>query len=156
MKYLISAVLLLLLVQMPAKASPIYNVYLVTWDKVKVLGRFEAITDSTISIKGHNGKTYTISASKTRHLNIWRKGIILPSAIAGATILTQVWLKSIPENENALAGVLALFIGIPLGTIAGLITGDIIATKFNKRNLHITDFEMVRSRLPRALILGTN
>lgn len=147
MKHILLAILLLFFVG-EALASPPkkYKVHIVTWDKSRVTGRLESINDSSISIKTNNGKIYTFSPMQTKHLKIWRPGINLPFAAAGCIGLTLIF-RSLAADKDGLSKLIANYYGITLGTLGGLIAGDLISTKYNKRSLHFTDYKLVTEAL---------
>lgn len=146
MNQFLSIILFLIVVQNASATSPTkYRVHIVTWDGSNVTGKLNAINDSTLTIKDYNGKIYTFSARQTKNLKIWRPWIKLPAAVAGATALA-VLLTDNSSNRTCLPDVKGLA-GIPLGFISGLIAGDLIAAKFNKRKMHISDFNKVSGKL---------
>ena len=76
-----------LLITFPQSLSakpPSLKVYISTWDKSRVHGRLESLTDSTISVKARKGQVYTFAAAETKNLKIWKPGIVAPAALGGA------------------------------------------------------------------------
>lgn len=148
MKYLLSIVFLIGAFNVSALPLYKYKVHIVTWDRDRITGKVESISDSTISIRINSGKIFTFSAVQTKNLKIWKPGINMPATITGAVmgIVVMRHLAS-KDDEWGLADALAIVIGLPLGSIAGLATGDLISTKFNKRRMHETDFTFLKNKL---------
>jgi hypothetical protein len=147
MKDFLLIILFLIVVQSASATSPPkLRAQIVTWDKSRVTGLLDAITDSTISVRIYNGEIHTFSAKQTKNLKIWKPWIKLPAAIAGATALTVILVDK-SSNRTCLPDLGGFFVGIVGGSIAGYIAGDLICTKFSKRRMHISDFKIVSSKL---------
>ena len=147
MKYIISVILFLIVVQTATATSPPkLRAQIVTWDKSRVTGMLNAITDSTISIRIYNGEIQTFSAKQTKNLKIWKPWIKLPAAIVGAAALTAILVDK-SSDRTCIPDIGGFFVGIVGGSIAGYIAGDLLCTKFSKRRIHISDFKNVSSKL---------
>lgn len=149
MKFILSIILLLWLFDASASLPPKYKVHIVTWNRDRITGRLESITDSTISIKINKGAVFTFSAVQTKNLKIWKPGINFPVTVAGAVLVPFLIRQSFSSSEDVwgLAGVISIVLGVPLGSVAGLAIGDVISTKYNQRRMHISDFKHLKEKL---------
>jgi hypothetical protein len=149
MKLSLSIILFLWLSGASASLPPKYKVHIVTWNRDRITGRVESVTDSTISIKINKGKVFTFSAAQTRNLKIWKPGINLPIMVVGAVvgpfIIRQMFSSG--NDEWGLAGVISVILGVPIGSAAGLAVGDAVSTKYNQRRMHISNFEDIKEPL---------
>ncbi|MDB5119361.1 MAG: hypothetical protein JWN56_579 [Sphingobacteriales bacterium] len=145
MKHLLIVILLIFSIcKVSASIPKNYKVHIVTWDNSRVTGRLEGITDSSISIRIHNGKLFTFSAEQTKNLKIWKSGIKLPFTIA--TVVASVFLVKALVKNDALDPVARLYI-IPLSTAPGLVVGDLLSTRFNERRMRVIDFSALQTTL---------
>ncbi|HEY0056415.1 MAG TPA: hypothetical protein VGB63_13760 [Pedobacter sp.] len=148
MRYILSILFAFILSQTSqAQQLDRYKIHLVSWDKSRVTGRLAAISDTTISAKimngNHEGKIFTFSASQTKNLKIWKSGYSLPFALgAGSAIALAAG-----NSDEGMSKSLGIVLGVPAGVIIGLIYSDLLFTKVNKRQLHLTSFKQIRHKL---------
>jgi len=142
MKLFLVSVLFLLGFQIAAANPPKkMKVHIVTWNNDRFTGRLDSISSNSISIESKRGKIMTFTADETKNLKIWRAGIILPVTLA-ASVAIPVLLSS-GDSPRSCTDAMVVILGIPAGAVAGLLSGDLIATKFNRKRMHLSEFNFV-------------
>ncbi|WP_412467848.1 hypothetical protein [Pedobacter sp. KLB.chiD] len=126
-----------------------YNIRVIDRNGKGVRGSFYAAANDGLTIIRNRKDTLKLSADSISALDIHRKGIAAPLAIAGG--LTFFVLAA--RSDKLVESIVFIVAGVPAGVSGGLLIGGLLSNKKHYKGLQAKDFPIIKSDLQKYTVL---